>query len=137
MRAPGDDATRGGTSATATKTTDVGQFGPSVGHVRADERFEYVLDRSRAVLRYRIAGRRLVVIDIDVPGELRGRSVAGRLSSAVIEFARCADMTLVPVCPFLRRWLRQRPELWGGLSIDWTHVQPAEPEPPAWFDPRW
>ena len=74
-------------------------------------RFELRADGWLAELIYRIRGDRLVLVHTEVPVELEGRGIGGRLVTAAVDRAAREGLTLVPLCPFARGWL-ERPR--GG-----------------------
>jgi len=39
--------------------------------------------------------------------------------SAALGIARDEGLTIVPWCPFARRWLREHPDRIGDVTIDW------------------
>ncbi|MFZ0187725.1 MAG: GNAT family N-acetyltransferase [Streptosporangiaceae bacterium] len=82
-------------------------------------RFELHADGSLAELVYRIRGDRLVLIHTEVPVELEGRGIGGRLVTAAVDRAAREGLTLVPLCPFARDWLERHPEAAGKAIIDW------------------
>ena len=82
-------------------------------------RFELRADGWLAELVYRIRGDRLVLIHTEVPLELEGRGIGGRLVTAAVDRAAREGLTLVPLCPFARGWLARHPEAAGRAVIDW------------------
>jgi uncharacterized protein len=82
-------------------------------------RFELRADGWLAELVYRIRGDRLVLIHTEVPLELEGRGIGGRLVTAAVDRAAREGLTLVPLCPFARGWLERHPEAAGRAVIDW------------------
>lgn len=82
-------------------------------------RFELHADGWLAELVYRIRGDRLVLIHTEVPVELEGRGIGGRLVTAAVDRAAREGLTLVPLCPFARDWLERHPEAAGKAIIDW------------------
>jgi uncharacterized protein len=82
-------------------------------------RFEITVDGSNAHLIYRRDGGRLVLVHTEVPEELSGRGVGGTLVAAAIEAAAESDLTVVPICPFARSWLRRHPATAGRVTIEW------------------
>ena len=72
-----------------------------------------------AELRYRVNGNRFVLVHTEVPDELRGRGIGGRLVRAAVERAGLEDMTVVPLCRYARRWLETHPDLAAPVAIDW------------------
>jgi predicted GNAT family acetyltransferase len=73
-------------------------------------RFELRADGWLAELAYRVRGDRLVLIHTEVPLELEGRGIGGRLVTAAVDRAAREELTLVPLCPFARGWLERHPE---------------------------
>ena len=82
-------------------------------------RFELREDGWLAELVYRVRGGRLVLIHTEVPLELEGRGIGGRLVTAAVDRAAREGLTLVPLCPFARGWLERHPEAASKAVIDW------------------
>ena len=82
-------------------------------------RFELRADGWLAELAYRIRGDRLVLIHTEVPLELEGRGIGGRLVTAAVDRAVREGLTLVPLCPFAHGWLERHPEAASKAVIDW------------------
>lgn len=82
-------------------------------------RFVYCEDGVEAELRFRLNGKRLILVHTEVPPSLGGRGVGGRPVRAAVEHARANGETIVPWCPFARRWLRDHAGDIEGISIDW------------------
>jgi len=53
-----------------------------------------------------------------VPDELEGRGVGGMLVRAAIARAVQDGLTVVPLCPFARRWLERHPEVASTVTIE-------------------
>jgi predicted GNAT family acetyltransferase len=88
------------------------------------ERFVLEADGAAAELDYEVEGDRLILIHTEVPQELGGRGIAGRLVAAGVDRARRDGLTIAPWCPYARRWLRDHADQTEGITIDWS-------EPPA------
>ena len=86
---------------------------------QAGSRFEVRADGYLAELAYRRNGRRLVLIHTEVPPELAGRGIGGRLVAAAVDRAAHEGLTVVPLCPFARGWLERHPGTAGQAAIDW------------------
>src|ERR1700722_6792997 len=84
-----------------------------------DHRFVLELDRGGAQLAYRVNGKRLVLIHTEVPEELGGRGIGGRLGRAAGARAAAAGLTLVPLCPYARGWVHDHPEESATVTVDW------------------
>jgi uncharacterized protein len=82
-------------------------------------RFDLRADGWLAELAYRVRGDRLVLAHTEVPLELEGRGIGGRLVSAAVDRAAHEGLTLVPLCPFARGWLDRHPEAASRAVIDW------------------
>ena len=82
-------------------------------------RFELRADGRLAELVYRIRGGRLVLVHTEVPVELEGRGIGGRLVTAAVDRAAREGLTLVPLCPFARDWLERHLEAASKAVIDW------------------
>jgi len=97
-----------------------GDADPIVVEQRDEEhRFVVARDGLLAELTYHRDAERLVLVHDGVPEELSGQGVGSALVLAAVDLARASALTLVPRCPFARRWLREHPELTDGVSIDW------------------
>ena len=82
-------------------------------------RFELRADGWLAELVYRIRADRLVLVHTEVPVELEGRGIGGRLVTAAVDRAAREGLTLVPLCPFARGWLERHPGAASKALIDW------------------
>jgi predicted GNAT family acetyltransferase len=82
-------------------------------------RFELRTGGWLAELVYRLRGNRLVLVHTEVPFELEGRGIGGRLVTAAVDRAVREELTLVPLCPFARGWLERHPEAASRAAIDW------------------
>jgi uncharacterized protein len=86
---------------------------------QAASRFEARAGGHLAELAYRRNGNRLVLIHTEVPEELEGQGIGGRLVAAAIARAARDGMVIVPLCPFARDWLQRHPEAAEGVRTDW------------------
>jgi uncharacterized protein len=87
---------------------------------QSESRFRLQANGSEAELAYHINGRRLVLIHTEVPPEMEGRGVGGRMVAAAVDRAVREDMTLVPACPFARAWLERHADQASRVAIDWS-----------------
>ncbi|MDQ2960141.1 MAG: N-acetyltransferase [Candidatus Dormibacteraeota bacterium] len=92
----------------------------TVNHDQAHHRFIVTDGDAVAELTYRWNHERLVLVHTGVPPRLGGRGVGGRLVEAAVERAAAEGLTVVPLCPFARRWLRERPDVAKTITIDWS-----------------
>jgi hypothetical protein len=99
----------------------VSESEPDIVDVPDESRFVAVQDGAVAELVYRLEGGRLVVVHTGVPEELEGHGLGAKLVRSALDKAHRDHLTLVPVCPFARRWLREHPDDAQRVSVDW-HV---------------
>jgi predicted GNAT family acetyltransferase len=85
----------------------------------AGEHFTLTEDGHTAELVYHLNGKRLVLIHTEVPDELEGRGIGGRLVKAALARARREGLTIVPNCPFARSWLERHRDAAEGIDIAW------------------
>jgi hypothetical protein len=85
----------------------------------AEHRFVYVEDDIEAQLVYRADPERLVLVHTEVPKALGGRGIAGRLVRAAVDRAEASGETVVPECPYARKWLEDHAEEAARITIDW------------------
>jgi uncharacterized protein len=83
------------------------------------ERFLVESDGNIAQLVYRKEPGQLILVHTEVPEALAGRGIAGRLVQAAVASAASEQRTVVPWCPYARRWLEEHADLAGTVSIDW------------------
>jgi predicted GNAT family acetyltransferase len=50
------------------------------------------------------------LVHTEVPAELEGRGIASRLVAAAFAYAREQGLTVVPVCSYVRSYMRRHPE---------------------------
>lgn len=93
---------------------------PDVRDDRDGSRFVLEEAGSTAELIYRAEPGRLILIHTEVPDALGGRGIGGRLVRAAVGRAKAEELTIVPWCPFARKWLTDHPESVDGVDIDWT-----------------
>ncbi len=91
---------------------------PQIVDNEAASRFEVSIDGQVAELVYRRHGDRLVLVHTGVPDELEGRGVGGMLVRTAVERAVQQGLTVVPLCPFARRWLERHPEVASRVSVE-------------------
>ena len=104
---------------------------PSTDHidvvdVPTESRFVVRLEGHEAELVYHLNGDRLVLVHTEVPDEMSGHGVGGRLVSAAVARAESEHLTIVPWCPFARRWLRDHPDVAATVDIDWRSQPPPD-----------
>jgi uncharacterized protein len=87
-------------------------------------RFLFTEDGVDAQLEYKLDGDQLILVHTEVPESLGGRGIGGQLVRAAIERATTTGETVLPWCPYARKWLQDHPDAAGQVTIDWS-------DPPA------
>jgi hypothetical protein len=75
---------------------------------------------AEAELVYVIDGDRMTLVHTGVPDEWGGHGIGGRLVRAALARAAVNELTVVPLCPFARRWLEDHSDEAAGVTIDWA-----------------
>ena len=83
---------------------------PVVEHDVAGSRFVIRTDAGDAELLYGLVGSRIVLQHTEVPPALRAHGLAQVLARTALEYARDQGLGVIPVCPFVRRFLSRHPE---------------------------
>ncbi len=76
----------------------------------AENRFEIEVNGSLAMLEYMRAGSNITYTHTEVPRELEGMGIGGRLARYALDYARDNDLKVIPICPFVTGYLRRHPE---------------------------
>ena len=82
----------------------------TVAHQRAQHRFEALVDGRLSRCDYQLDGKVMRLVHTEVPAELEGRGIASRLVAAALAYAREQGLTVVPVCSYVRSYMRRHPE---------------------------
>jgi predicted GNAT family acetyltransferase len=98
---------------------------PEIVDVPSEHRFVYRNGGALAELQYELRGDRFFVIHTEVPDQLSGRGLGGRLVRAAVDRAARQQLTIVPWCPFARRWLKEHPDAAGDVPVDFGTPPPA------------
>lgn len=88
------------------------------------EQFRVSVEGATAKLVYHRDGDRLLLLHTEVPEAFRGQGVGGRLVEAALARARSDDLTIVPWCPYARRWLKDHPDRIDAVTVDFRTPPP-------------
>lgn len=95
-----------------------GAQAPSVDHRPNDGQYVVELDGHTAFLNYDLRGRTMVITHTAVPPEFEGRGIGSFLVKTVLDDVRRRDLFVVPVCPFVRSYIRENPEYQDLVNFD-------------------
>jgi len=86
------------------------------------ENYRFMLEREGEIaeLIYHLNGKRLVLVHTEVPRSLAGHGIGGQLMQAAVERAKSEGLTVVPWCPYARKWLKDHPDVADTITIDWS-----------------
>ncbi len=87
---------------------DVNLNDVTVTHNENAQRFEVGIDDLCA----------FVTTHTEVPKPLEGQGLAAKLARAALDFARVNDLRVVPLCPYVSRFIRKHPEYQDLVSSD-------------------
>jgi predicted GNAT family acetyltransferase len=99
-----------------------------LGDIRDDSqggRFIFEDGGVEAELVYDERPGRLILVHTEVPDALGGRGIGGRLVGAAVARALAEHLTIVPWCPFARRWLSEHPAETADVAVDWDTLPPG------------
>ena len=98
-----------GTAPTAPYTGPMSEL-PPIEHDAARGRFSVRVDGRLNVCDYRLAGDVMQMVHTEVHPSLEGRGIAAALVAAAVAHARAQGLRVLPLCSYVRGWLRRHPE---------------------------
>ena len=97
------------------------ESGLTVTHNVAQHRFEARAGDTLAHCDYQVDGTVMQVVHTEVPAALEGRGIAAKLVAAALSWARAEGLSVVPICSYVRAYMRRHPEttdlLADGVAI--------------------
>ena len=90
----------------------------SVSNNEVEQRYEARVGGRLAVLAYKQEGGRIVYTHTEVPEELEGQGIAGKLTRVALDDARAQRLAVVPRCPYVAGYIRRHPEYQDLVSPD-------------------
>jgi len=76
----------------------------------AGRRFEITVGGHTGFLQYAKAGDRINLLHTEVPKELGGRGLGNVLAKAALDDARDTHLSVIPTCPFIKKFIERNPE---------------------------
>lgn len=83
---------------------------PPIEHDASRGRFAVRVDGQANVCDYRLAGGVMQIVHTGVHPSLEGRGIAAALVAAAVAHARAEGLRVLPLCSYVRSWLRRHPE---------------------------
>lgn len=80
-------------------------------------RFEQAADGEVAFLDYKLEGDRLTLVHTEVPDALEGRGLGSLLVKAALSYAQENDFTVIPVCEFVKSYLKRHPQAADNVRL--------------------
>ena len=81
-----------------------------VVHNTAAKRFEINLDGKIAFSKYLLVGEKIIIEHTEVPVELEGKGIAGRIVRTALDYARAQKLKVMPLCPFTAGFIHRHLE---------------------------
>ncbi len=76
----------------------------------AAKQYEFHIDGFIPRIVYQKSGDKIYLIHTEVPLELGGKGIANQLVKKVFEDIQKRGLKLIPLCPFVKKYLRRHPE---------------------------
>jgi len=76
----------------------------------AQNRYELEVDGHLAIAEYRLRPGRISFTHTEVPDALEGRGIGSKLVRAALDDARARGLKVVPLCPFVKRYIDKHPD---------------------------
>lgn len=81
-----------------------------VTHNEAKGQFEIALGNEKALLQYHRTAQSITLVHTEVPQASRNRGLGNQLIRAALDYAHFNQLKVVPVCPFVKAYLKKHPE---------------------------
>jgi uncharacterized protein len=93
----------------------------NVRHNRDAQRFEADVDGGLARADYRMQGDVMRIVHTEVPYASEGRGFAGEVVRAALDYARGHGLRVMPLCSYVRSYMRRHPETHDLLPAGWGY----------------
>ncbi len=75
-----------------------------------ENQFEYHLPNGTALGKYKTTDNVIILRQVFVPQDLRGKGVASRFMAEIVSYAQSENLKIQPFCSYARTWLEKCPE---------------------------
>jgi predicted GNAT family acetyltransferase len=84
--------------------------------------FEMVVNGHKAIVEYEINDGKMYLTHAQVPEEIRHQGVGEALAEKIMMYLETKNLKLVPMCSFIKHFLRQSPE-WHKLIANGIRLE--------------
>ncbi|MBE2226559.1 MAG: N-acetyltransferase [Ignavibacteria bacterium] len=81
------------------------------------KQFELNAEGHTARIEYMIMANKIFLTHTEVPGELEGKGVGSKIVHLALEEIEKRGLKLIPLCPFVAKYLTKHPE-WNKILAD-------------------
>ncbi|PWU02097.1 MAG: N-acetyltransferase [Bacteroidetes bacterium] len=75
---------------------------------------ELEIEGITAFIEYKLSGDKLFLIHTEVPKELEGKGAGTAIVLKALQYAKDHHYSIIPICPFVRAYLKRHPE-WNEI----------------------
>lgn len=93
-----------------------------------EQRWEGQVGPHVAVAEYRLRGNTIFFVHTEVPPDLEGKGVAGKLVKTALDDARDQRLAVVPFCQFVAGYIRRHPDYKELVHPDYRDIVEDEPD---------
>lgn len=83
---------------------------------QSEKRFQAAAGKSSGFLYYSYSGSEMTLVHTEVPDELGGRGLGGKLVKFALEYARQQGLKIKAECPFAQGYIKRHEEYSDVLS---------------------
>lgn len=73
-------------------------------------KYEAHVGEHTAFIEYEREGDRITLISTEVPHELEGRGLAGKMAKVALDDARAHHLAVIPICSYIQTYIRRHQE---------------------------
>ena len=88
----------------------------TIVHNLAQSRFEATVPAGLCHADYRRVGDTLHMVHTEVPRQVEGRGIASELVQAALDYAAANGLKVMPLCAFVRGYMKRHPETHALLA---------------------
>lgn len=85
------------------------------------KQYQFSISGHLAKIEYIRAGDKIYLTHTEVPKELSGQGIGGQLVRSALEDIRKQGLSLIPLCPFVAGYIKDKPE-WHKLLMKGINI---------------